>query len=112
MANSVTQHQLKTKRKIRHQPEFQRWKNKIENLLSKPTEMDDVIQPNINMEKNWRKNMEFHLTAMIKRKAEEEKHSVFKLRARERYLQHNSIEQEKTEPNTRSHITEESFPKI
>ena len=56
--------------------------------------------------------MEFHLTAMIKRKAEEEKHSVFKLRARERYLQHNSIEQEKTEPNTRSHITEESFPKI
>lgn len=73
MAYSVTQHQLKTKRKLRNQPEFQQWKNKMENLLSKPTEMDDVIQPNIHMEKNLRKNMEFHLTVMIKGKAEEEK---------------------------------------
>lgn len=45
----------------------------MENLLSKPTEMDDVIQPNIHIEKNLRKNMEFHLTVMIKGKAEEEK---------------------------------------
>ena len=49
----------------------------MDNLLPKPREMDFNSSNLAATWKKWRHNMEFHLTAMMRGKTEEEKHSVF-----------------------------------
>ena len=49
----------------------------MENLLPKPREVD-FSAPNLGDTcKRWKQNMEFYLTATIRRKTEGEKYSVF-----------------------------------
>ena len=55
----------------------------MDNLLPKPREMDFNSSNLAAKWKKWRQNMEFYLTAMMRRKTEEDKFSVFLFLIRE-----------------------------
>ena len=55
---------------------FKQERNKMDNLLPKPREMDFNSSNLAATWKTWRQNMEFYLTAMMREKTEEEKCSV------------------------------------
>ena len=49
----------------------------MDNFLPKPREMGFTSSNLVATWKKWRQSMEFYLTAMMRRKTEEEKYSVF-----------------------------------